>query len=142
MNWPAAVFSPHMDSHCILQYAEPLFDHGLVIRLDEQLCALTGLQLQAAETHWSDRDKQRGGDTANTSSHLDDVLLAGLVLGRPVHRAALQVHGELGLGLTASKLWMTEEGGEHVNLPCDSTTPSDHTELQKVRESSSELRRK
>lgn len=32
------------------------------------------------------------------------MLLAGLILGRPLHGAASQVHGELWFGLTASKL--------------------------------------
>lgn len=42
-----------MDGDGVLQCAVPLLDGGLVIRLDEQLRALAGLQLQAAETHRS-----------------------------------------------------------------------------------------
>lgn len=40
----------------------------------------------------------------SVSADLDNVLLAGLVLGRPLHRAAAQIHGELGFGLTSSEL--------------------------------------
>lgn len=42
--------------------------------------------------------------TLPSTPHLYDVLLAGLVLGRPLHGATPQVHGELRFGLTASKL--------------------------------------
>lgn len=42
-----------MDGDGVLQRSVPLFDGGLVIRLDEQVRALTGLQLQPAETHLS-----------------------------------------------------------------------------------------
>lgn len=42
--------------------------------------------------------------TLPSMPHLYDVLLAGLVLGRPLHGATPQVHGELWFGLTASKL--------------------------------------
>ena len=38
------------------------------------------------------------------STNLYNVLLAGLVLGGPLHRAPPQVHGELGFGLAASEL--------------------------------------
>lgn len=103
------MFGPHVDGDGVLQRSVPLFDGGLVVRLDEQLRALTGLKLQPAETHWStlltfqtDTETARAGPDHHP--YLDDMLLAGLVLGGPLHRAALQVHGELRLGLAASKL--------------------------------------
>lgn len=41
-----------MDGDGVLQRSVPLYDGGLVIRLDEQVRALAGLQLQPAETHF------------------------------------------------------------------------------------------
>lgn len=47
------VFGPHMDGDGFLQRTVPVFDRGLVIRLNEQIRALPSFQLRAAETHWS-----------------------------------------------------------------------------------------
>lgn len=49
----AVVLSPHVDGDGVLQRSVPLYDGGLVIRLDEQLRALMGLQLQPAEARGS-----------------------------------------------------------------------------------------
>lgn len=47
--------------------------------------------------------------------YLDDVLLTGLVLGRPVHGASSQIDGELRLGLVAAELLRTMDENEKWN---------------------------
>lgn len=43
-------------------------------------------------------------DASAAPRYLDDVLLAGLLLGGPLHQAAAEVYGELRFGLVAAKL--------------------------------------
>lgn len=77
-----------MDGDGVLQRSVPLYDGGLVIRLDEQVRALAGLQLQPAETHFVNASHaldKHIGCKGHDPPHLDDMLLAGLVLGGPLH---------------------------------------------------------
>lgn len=86
----------------VLQRSEPFADQAVVFRLDEKLGALPSLQLRRDPTAL-----ETALDLDIISSwmpHLYNVLLAGLVLRRPLHGAASQVHGKLWFGLIASKL--------------------------------------
>lgn len=99
---PERVSFTHVGADGVLQRPEPLGHHAVVLRLDEELGALPGLQLHQ-EPPGSETALQASA-TRPSGTHLDDVLLAGLVLGRPLHKAPPQVHGELGFGLAASEL--------------------------------------
>lgn len=76
-------------------------------------------QRHTGQHFWCFRQAERSRHRRSPHSrppHLDHMLLAGLVLGSPLHRAALQVHGELRLGLTASKLRGKREGESTLTL--------------------------
>lgn len=88
----------------VLQRSEPFADDDVVFRLDQQLSALTRLQLQERATQTFTLWERNMWKSRGLRKHLYHVLLAGLVLGCPLHRASSQVHGELGFGLTAPKL--------------------------------------
>ena len=119
--------SPHMCVDGLREGPVPVVDHAVDLWLDQQLCPLTGLQLGEEKSallnllRFSDdfkmiRDHSKGWSTVKLNHrYLDDVFLAGLVLGGPIHRPPSQINRELGLGLVAAKLLKSRKRYESMS---------------------------
>lgn len=101
--------SPHVCVDGLCEGPVPVIDHAVDLRLDQQLCPLTSLQLGEEKSTLFHISNPRGDRKSRRTvkpdgRYLNDMFLAGLVLGGPLHRPPSQVHSELRLRLVAAKL--------------------------------------
>lgn len=114
--------SPHVCVDGLCEGPVPVIDHAVDLWLDQQLSPLTGLQLgegKSALLHLFQSVLIKMITFRSTLKldcrYLDDMFLAGLVLGGPVHRPPSQINCELGLRLVAAKLLKSKKQSES---PC------------------------
>lgn len=107
--------------------AVPVTDDTVDLRLYQELCSLTGLQLEEEriksqnssacsdmfEPKMTEKTRAESWEQVQWVQHLDDVLLAWFVLGGPLHCPPAQIHSELRLRLIAAKLLEQKDGTQY-----------------------------